>query len=91
MDEGTETEPIEIECPACNGGGCDECKEGSIIVLGCPNQYCKEVIPAIRLFDLFDKGMAPVAGGALDQSAMFLEAATILERDEAKIKAEQAK
>ncbi len=55
----------------------------------CPNQYCREVAPLIPLADLFGKGIPPVAGGVLDQSAWFLQAARILERDEETIKAER--
>lgn len=43
----------------------------------------------ITLADMMEKGIMPVAGGALDQSAWLLQAARILERDEAKIRAER--
>lgn len=43
----------------------------------------------ITLADMMEKGIMPVAGGALDQSAWFLQAARILERDEAKIRSER--
>ena len=43
-------------------------------VIGCPSQYCKSVGDAVRLFELFEKGIMPIAGGALDQSAWFLAA-----------------
>lgn len=55
----------------------------------CPNKYCRDVAPLIPLADLFAKGLPPVAGGVLDQSAWFLQAARILERDEETIKAER--
>jgi hypothetical protein len=42
----------------------------------------------VKLADLFDKGMPPVQGGALDQSAWFLDAVAILRNDEAAVKAE---
>lgn len=90
-DIGTEQEPIEIECPACNGGGCDECDEGSFKVIDCPNKYCRDVVQVANLADLFGKGILPVAGGALDQSAWFMEAVNVLERDEQSIKAERDK
>lgn len=38
--------------------------------------------------DLFEKGMPPIAGGSLDQSATFVEAAAELNRAENAIKAE---
>lgn len=55
----------------------------------CPNQYCREMSQVVTLADMVDKGVLPVAGGALDQSAWFMAAARILERDEAKIKSER--
>jgi hypothetical protein len=45
--------------------------------------------PLITLAELFAKGLPPVAGGVLDQSAWFLQAAQILERDEETIRAER--
>jgi len=44
-------------------------------------------VPAVNLADLFDKGLPPVAGGALDQAAWFINATRILNNDEATIKA----
>jgi hypothetical protein len=32
-------------------------------------------VPAIELIDLFEKGLPPVSGGVLNQSASFLNAA----------------
>lgn len=55
---------------------------------GCPNNYCKDMIPAIQLIDLFEKGVMPVAGGALDQSAWFLSAARCLANEDAAMKRE---
>jgi hypothetical protein len=74
-DKGTETEPISFECPACEGHGCDACDDGYFQIDGCPNAFCRTVIPAIELIDLFEKGLPPVSGGALNQSASFLSAA----------------
>lgn len=39
------------------------------------------------LIDLFHKGIPPIAGGSLDQSAGFIDAAQQLRNDEAKLKA----
>lgn len=36
------------------------------------------MIDAANLIDLFNKGMPPVAGGSLDQTAWFIEAVQIL-------------
>jgi hypothetical protein len=39
--------------------------------------------------ELFGKGLPPVAGGVLDQSAWFINASRFLESEEAAIKAEK--
>lgn len=87
-DQGTDIEPIEFECPSCDGEGCDECNMGAIRLSGCPSQYCASVVTAVGLVDLFEKGLPPVAGGALDQSVSFIEATRILRNDEAKLRNE---
>ena len=83
---GTEQEPLAIECPSCDGEGCDHCSDGSVDVVGCPNKFCGEVSQVVRLGDLFSKGLPPVSGGVLDQSAWFIQAVGILARDEDQIK-----
>jgi hypothetical protein len=40
------------------------------------------------MVDFLDKGLMPVAGGVLDQSYWFMQAARLLKNDEAKIRAE---
>lgn len=55
---------------------------GRVTISGCPNEYCREVAPFTKLADLFEKGIPPIAGGALDQSASFLEACRILRSEE---------
>lgn len=86
---GTDKDPIEIECPSCDGQGCDECAHGFVRVIGCPNNYCREVATAISLFSLFDKGLPPIAGGVLDQSAWFIEASKVMQSEQNKIEAER--
>lgn len=88
-DKGTNNEPIEIECPACNGGGCDQCTQGHFRVDGCPNRFCDGMGQFIELVDLFGEGLPPIAGGALDQAASFLEAARRFKTEETKAKAER--
>jgi len=77
-----------MECPSCAGRGCQYCDAGFILVEGCPNRECGDIIDAIFAFDLFAKGTPPIVGGLLDQSAWFVEAAQRLRHDEAMIKAE---
>ena len=86
---GTKNEPISIECVKCNGAGCDQCTDGYMEIIGCPQVECASVVDAVQLIDLFRKGLPPVSGGALDQSVWFLDAARILEHEESKLKAEK--
>jgi len=51
-------------------------------------QFCQSMGDAVRLFELFDKGILPVAGGALDQSAWFVSAERQWRIDDATMKAE---
>jgi len=48
----------------------------------CPNQYAGEMANAIDLFDCYGKGILPVSGGALDQSAWFVRAAKVYQIEE---------
>ncbi len=89
MDEGTELEPLEIECPLCDGVGCGDCDRGIFQVNGCPNRFCSSVIPAIELFELFEKGLPPVSGGVLNQSAEFLNAVRFFTTQKQLAKAER--
>jgi hypothetical protein len=57
-----------------------------VTILGCPNKYCASVVRLAKLADLFEKGLPPVAGGALDQSAWFIDAVQVLAADEAEMR-----
>ena len=85
-DIGSDAEPIELECPCCHGSGCDHCNQGSIRIKGCPNDFCRPIADATHLIDLYAQGLPPIAGGALDQSAWFIEAARRLKADENHLK-----
>ena len=86
LDKGTEAEPIEIMCPACDEKGCDHCDNGYVTIIGCPEQYCREMVPVIDLIDLYNKGLPPVAGGSLDQAAWFISAQKQMRYEEASVK-----
>ena len=58
---------------------------GMINILGCPNKYCRDIVPLATVVDLFAKGIPPIAGGSLDQSAWFLEASRFLQSEDATI------
>ena len=84
---GSDLEPNVIECPSCDGVGCEQCeKTGGIKIAGCPNVACSQMAPTIDLIDMFHGGMPPIIGGVLDQAAWFIDAAKWLKRDEAKAK-----
>jgi hypothetical protein len=76
---------LEIECPSCNGGGCEDCQDGVFAIEGCPNSYCRSIVTSIDLIDLFGKGMPPINGGVLDQSASFIDAVQFFESEERKV------
>ncbi len=77
-----------MECPACDGEGCEECDDGQYKVIGCPNAYCREVIPAVNMVDLFEKGLPPIAGGVLDQAAWFIDCVRVFANEESLARAE---
>lgn len=85
----TEESRLEIECPECDGAGCEHCDNGRFEIDGCPNAYCAEVVNAIDLIDLFGKGLPPISGGTLDQSVSFVRAAQFFENEENKVRNER--
>jgi hypothetical protein len=63
-----------VACPVCDDVGCIECdKRGRFEITECYQRYCQGIADAIRLADLFKKGLAPIAGGVLDQAAWFVD------------------
>lgn len=88
-DIPTEFEPIEIECPACHGDGCDKCNDGEFRLEQCPNKYCSDMYDPITLFELFAKGLPPITGGVLDQSAWFINAEQYFRQQEQLAKADK--
>lgn len=51
-------------CPACEGEGCVECKDGQIDITECPLELITEDIwQVIRFAELYEKGLPPIAGG----------------------------
>lgn len=92
VDENTDHEPTYIDCTECNGSpeGCEHCDQGKWRPDGlCPNRYCSDVAPVVRLIEMFNKhGMPPITGGVLDQSAWFINAAWHWENEKAQIEAE---
>jgi len=70
-------EPFDFACPECDERGCPECGvRGSFTVDVCPLAFAgREIFEVLFYADLFKRGLPPVAGGALDQSAWFTQAA----------------
>jgi len=81
-----------MECPACGGGGCDECDEGRLRLDGCPRRRVTdrdEVWDVIDCSLMLKRGMPPVAGGLLDQARVFAEAARFVLSEYARHEAEE--
>lgn len=86
----TEQSRVEIECPVCDGAGCDQCSHGVFAIDGCPNTFCASMVTPIDLFDMFANGLPPIAGGVLDQAASFVNAARFFECEESKVRNERS-
>ena len=69
-----------MECVACGGGGCGACNEtGRERIEQCPLEIITEdVWRVIKFAELYEKGLPPIAGGALDQAHNFIEASLIV-------------
>ena len=87
--------PASYECAACNGlgGECPECAgRGEIEVTRCPLENLdEEVWILLHCAELYRKGLPPVAGGSLDQAAVFVEAARFIWAEKSHHKADAMK
>lgn len=65
-----------FDCPVCEGGGCRHCDgAGRFDLDECPMIFPGgDVWEAIEFAALYKRGLPPVAGGALDQSRVFVQA-----------------
>jgi len=65
---------LEVACPECNELGCEHCKgTGYFLITDCPKKSIDiEVYKANRLSLLMQKGLPPISGGSLEQSAWFM-------------------
>jgi hypothetical protein len=91
-DKPTVAEPIEMKCIACGGSaaGCDHCRNGRFAVQQCPLEFVDdEIWDLVRYADLMTKGLTPVSGGLLDQSASFVKAAHFVIEETEYYKAKQ--
>jgi len=77
--------PWRIDCVACQGkGSCSVCNNtGKHNITDCPLVYIdRDVWDTIRLVSFWQHGIPPVAGGSLDQSWSFIEAASFVTNEE---------
>jgi hypothetical protein len=44
------------------------------------------VVDSLDVFDLYEKGLPPIAGGTLDQSVSFIRAARFFESEERRVR-----
>lgn len=72
-----------MDCPMCGGRGCRRCRAGKIEITGCPILKVEpETWEIIKFTRLYEKGLPPVAGGALDQAKGFIDAAGFIFAEE---------
>jgi len=73
-----------MTCLICKGTGCSECNNaGQVDITQCPLEFINtEIWEVIKYVRLYEKGLPPVAGGALDQTYNFLLAADFVMAEE---------
>jgi len=75
-----------LTCAACGGFGCGECTDGQITIVGCPlGQVPAAVWAVVEAAGLLEQGLAPAAGGLLDQAAGFLDAARLISAEKSNL------
>ena len=85
----TPEQSAEIECPVCDGDGCEECVDGWFTVSECPARFIgSELIQDIQVISSSEHHL-PVAGGILDQSAWWFELKETLRREERRVQEDQ--
>jgi hypothetical protein len=74
VDEPSEAEPLEIECPACGGDGCACCGGGWVSISQCPQRWLGGW-PAqfVRYADLFKQGRGIAGSCVMDETNHFIE------------------
>ena len=92
--------PFVYDCPVCGGrqddpscvalgaAGCGG--TGRLELTACPLRVVPEIYwQVLELADLYEKGLPPLAGGALDQMSCFLAACRFLWAEQARIEADR--
>lgn len=85
-----------IPCVGCNGQNSANCKTcngaGHHELTSCPwAMVTPDVSELVRLVDLMQSGIPPVAGGVYDQTPSFISGMTQFENDDAMWKLDQMK
>ncbi len=72
-----------IACPTCDEQGCAECnQQGFFCISDCPKNHIDlEFYHITKLADWLQSGLPPVAGGALNQAAWFMDFAKLLKSE----------
>lgn len=71
-----------MQCVACDGGGCQQCQGGSVDITDCPlKTVTADVWGIIEAQEFLEAGLAPVAGGLLEQTQSFLDAARFVKSE----------
>lgn len=69
-------------------GECSNCRAGILEIVECPLERIPvRIWRVVRYAGLYEKGLPPVAGGALDQTAVFLAACGFIAADREEHKA----
>lgn len=88
----SESNPVKIECPICDGTKCAECTDGFFDLICCARHYAdNELVEAINMTALVDKGFWPVAGGILDQANYFVNLYQFVTSEQSRIDEERIK
>jgi len=79
-----------MTCPACAGKqsqGCELCTAGRIEIDQCPLEVITgDIWECMHYAALYEKGLPPIAGGALDQAWVFTKACEMIWAEEARYK-----
>ena len=90
VDCPSPSEPVELVCPDCEEKGCERCgKRGRLTIDGCPKRLIGgDLATMLGYAALYEQGLPPVAGGALDQSRWFIDAFEAWSHDRALVRAQ---
>ena len=84
---------IQVACPSCNENGCGHCDDlGFFKVDCCPQEFIgRDLIGFVKFCDFAKRGTMPIAGGMLDQTNWFIEAANCMIDEDRRVKSDQWK